>query len=126
MADIKMPSQKAEIDFSKPILAVDDEPLTEFDRKLKQDVPVTIGRVLGNVLFNFRPQPDPQRGQSTEFYDAIRAVELAREIYRAKVLGISGGDIDFILEVLNKIPLSSPGVEEALKSTLRKARASIK
>lgn len=114
------------VNFNVSILDIDDKPITDPSDNTKI---MTIGRALGNVLVNFRPPPDPQRGGvEVEHYDASRAVELGRKIYKAgnsttdNEVDLSKGDLNFIISgVLSKVPLSSPLVEDAILSTLKKA-----
>lgn len=123
---IKASSGDATINFGVPLLAVDGEPFTEVDRKTNKEVPMTVGRVLGNLLYNYRPQPDPQRGVGVENFDAIRSAELGMKIYRAKDDVLTAGEIDYILEVISKVPFTNTGVEYQVKKTLKDARATIK
>lgn len=118
---VKVTTEEKEIDFGKPILAVDGEPYTETDRKSGKEVPMTIGRVLGNLLYNFRPQPNPQRGVAAENFDAIKAGELGLRIYKGKKERLTIGELKFIQEIVDQVPFAITGIEFTIKKLLKES-----
>lgn len=74
------------VDPSKPILDLADEPMKEFD-----DSVITVGQIIGNIL-----------SSDTETDGAMKINILAKKFYKGKKFDIDSADLALVKQVVNK------------------------